>query len=132
MPKTESKKKFKISGLKNWLILGAATVGGYFVYTKFVSPELKEIKEDIKDAAKKSSSVPGPDLNGPAVNKFAIAGTHSKICITTPDKRFVYAPISSTNALTGNQIFSAPVTGNFTRRLLCKGGRKWAELKPTS
>ncbi len=124
------KKKFKISSLKNWLILGAAGVGGYFLYTKFVEPDLKELKADIKDTANKKPGVPGPDLNGPAVNKFAIAGTHSKICIDTPDKRFVYAPISSTNAMTGNQIFSAPITGRFTRRLLCRGGKKWAELKP--
>ncbi len=127
----EKKKKFNLGSLKNWLILGAASYGGYYVYTKFVEPEIKEIKADVKTVANKKPGVPEPDLNGPSVTKFSINGTRSKICIQSPDKRFAYAPISSTNPLDGNQVFSATVNGRFTRRILCKGGRKWAELKPS-
>ncbi len=128
---TSEKKKFKVSALKNWIILGAVGVGGYYLYQNYVKPELSDIKSDLKNAAKPkpANAGPEPDLNGPAVGKFQIASTRSTICITTADPRFVYAPITSILP-NGYKTFSAPVSGRFTRRLLCKGAQKWAELKP--
>ncbi len=126
----EKKKKFNFGSLKNWLILAAAGVGGYYLYQHFVKPELSAIKEDVKDAANSKPGVADPDLNGPMIAKFQIGTTHSNICIDKPDKRFTYAPIASVNQLTGAKTFSAPVTGHFTRRLLCRGTQRWAEIKP--
>lgn len=125
-------KKFKLGGMKNWLIVGVAGVVGYYAYEKFVKPELADINKDIKTAGKKAATkaVQGPDLNGPMVKKNEIASTRSKICIATPVKGFMYSPISSVNAVTGYRTFSATVAGHFTRRLLCRGSQSWAEIAP--
>lgn len=127
---TAKKSSFKIGSIKNWLILIGAGVGGYYVYTKYIQPELGNAISDAKNLASKKPGVAEPDLNGPVVSKFMIASTKSKICVDRADKRFAYAPITSTNMMTGYQTFSAPVAGHFTRRLLCTGGRRWAEIKP--
>lgn len=116
------------SGLKNWLVLGGVGVGGFFIYRYFQSPAAAEIKNDIKAAG---SKIPAPDLNGPVVTKFMIASTETKICISEPAAGMVYSPISSYNAKTGYNTFSATTNGHFTRRLLCKGNQKWAEIKPS-
>lgn len=121
--------KRKSSGLKNWLILGAVGAGGYFAYSYFTKHK-DEIKQDVSAAT--GRKVAGPDLNGPMVKKFDIASTKSTICISSPEKGFVYNPITSYNPVTKYNTFSATVNGHFTRRLLCKGGQKWAEIKPTT
>jgi len=115
------------SGIKNWLILGAVGAGGFLVYRYLKSPAAEALKKEVKSAGK---NIPGPDLAGPAVTKFMIASTKSSICIPDPVKGFVYSPITSTNPMTGYQTFSATSSGRFTRRLLCRGGKKWAEIKP--
>ncbi len=124
-----AKKKFNLGGMKNWLILGGVGIGGILAFKYFTKHEA-EIKADVKAAS--GPKIPGPDLNGPPVKKFDIASTRSKICITSKVKGMVYAPITSTNQTTGYATFSAPVSGNFTRRLLCSGGQRVAaEIKPT-
>lgn len=131
-PKTPpaSPKKFKLGGAKNWIIVGAAGIAGWYAYEKFVKPELSEINKDLKTAGKSKPSVQGPDLNGPMVKKNEIASTRTNICINTPVKGFMYSPITSTNAVTGYRTFSATVAGHFTRRLLCRGSQRWAEIAP--
>ncbi len=128
-PATASpKKKANISGIKNWLVLGAVGAGGYFAY-RFFTQNQSAIKQELQAATGKK--VQGPDLNGPFVTKFMIASTQSRTCINDPLKGFVYSPVSSTNPKTGYSTFSATATGRYTRRLLCRGGQKWAEIKPT-
>ncbi len=122
------KKKVNIGGIKNWLILGVVGAGGYVAYKYFTKHE-ETIKKEVQAASGKK--VAGPDLNGPMVTKYMIASTQSKTCISAPEKGFVYAPITSTNPLTGYNTFSATATGHYTRRLLCRGGQKWAEIKPS-
>jgi len=122
-PDTPELTKRRPSGIKNWIVLGGIIAGGYFAYKYFQEHE-SELKNDM------ARSPNDPDLNGPPVQKFGIYGTRSKICVAIPDKRFSYAPISSINAITGNAVFSATTTGNFTRRLLCRGAQRWAEIKP--
>lgn len=114
----------KRGGWKNWAILGVLGVGGYYAYQKFISPEIKTIE------SKPGKSTSGPDLNGPSVTKFEIASTRSNICIDKPVKGFSYAKVTSTNAATGYKTFSANVAGHFTRRLLCRGSQKYAEIAP--
>ncbi len=121
--------KRSLGGLKNWLILGGVGLGGWYAYKYFTKHEAA-IKTEVASATGKK--IPGPDLNGPAVTKFMIASTKSTICIPEPVKGFVYSPITSTNPMTGYNTFSASTNGHFTRRLLCKGSQKWAEIKPTS
>lgn len=128
-PVPPPKKKLKLGGLKNWVILGVAGIAAVVVYKKFVAPDLKNIKSDLKSAANKKAGVPGPDLNGPAVTKFMIASTRTNICIDTALPGFTYAPITSTNSYTGYRTFTSPVNGHFTRRELCKGNQRWAEIK---
>ena len=122
--------KKNIGSLKNWIILGVAAAGGYAAYRYFNSPKADALKQEIKSVAS-TKRVPDPDLNGPAVTKFEIASTRSQICISDAQKGFVYTPITSTNPMTGYNTFNSPTNGRFTRRLLCKGGQKWAEIKPT-
>lgn len=129
--KPVEKKKLKLGKFKNIAVLGVVAVGGYLAYKRWVAPELKDIKNDVKNAAQNKPNVPAPDMNGPPVTKFMIASTKSNICISTPDKRFVYAPISSTNQMTGYKTFSSTANGHYTRRLLCVGAKKWAEIRPT-
>ncbi len=124
MPET---KKIKASAIKNWLILGAVGVGGWYAYKKWVAPEIKEIKADVKSAAKGSASPAQPDLNGPVVTLGMIARTQTKNCVSKPDSRFTYAPITS--FIGGYNTFSSTTNGHFTRRMLCIGNKRWAELK---
>lgn len=123
----EPTKKFKIGKAKNLIVLGVVGVVGYLAYKKYVAPELSEMKSEAKSA---KPGVQPPDLNGPMIGRFQIGSTRSKICVSTRVPGLVYAPIASTNIVTGNSTFSSPVNAHFTRRLLCQGGRKWAELKP--
>ncbi len=124
----EEKKKFKLGRYKNWFILAGVGIGGYFLYEKFVKPDLSALKADAKNAASKRPGVPAPDLNGPAVTFGEIARTESKICISQRDPRMVYAPVTS--VIGGYATFSATSAGHFTRRLLCQGGKKWVEIHP--
>ncbi len=128
-PDGPPKKKFNAGGIKNWLILGGVAVGGYVVYRYINSAAAETIKTEIKGATGGKKYV-GPDLNGPVVTKYEIASTQTKTCISAPEKGFVYAPITSTNPMTGYNTFSASASGHFTRRLLCQGNRKFAEIKP--
>lgn len=115
------------TGLRNWLILGAAGVGGFWLYKNFN----KKLDKEISKAASGKNAA-APDLNGPLVTKYQIASTRSPNCISAPEKGFVYAKITSTNPVTGYSTFSAPVAGHFTRRVLCAGGQKVAvEIKAT-
>jgi len=122
----------KSVGVKNWIILGVAVAGGVVAYKYFNSPKADALKKELKSATSNVRRVPDPDLNGPAVTKFEIASTRSTICIAAPEKGFTYAPITSTNAVTGYNTFNSPTNGRFTRRLLCKGNQKWAEIKATA
>ncbi len=123
----EQPKKTTLGGIKNWLVLGAVGFAGYYGYRYFTKHE-EELKKEIKAVGR---NIPGPDLNGPPVAKFTIASTKTRICIPDPVKGFVYAPITSVNAMTGYNTFSATASGNFTRRLLCRGSQRWAEIRPT-
>ncbi len=115
-------------GLKNWLILGVVGGGAYFIYKKFSA---SDVRKEIENATK-GKRIPDPDLNGPLVTKFEIASTRSPICISSAVKGFVYSPVTSTNPVTGYSTFSATAAGHFTRRLLCSGGKKWVEIKPSA
>lgn len=128
-PDTPTPKKKSSGGLKNWLILGGVGVAGYLGY-KYVTKNAGSIESKVASATGKK--IPGPDLNGPLVSKFEIASTKTTICISAPVAGFAYAPITSINPQTGYNTFSATVAGHFTRRLLCKGNQRWAEIKPTS
>lgn len=119
------------SSIKNWIILGGFIAGGVVAYRYFNSPKADALKQEIKSATS-ARKVTDPDLNGPPVTKFEIASTRSRICISDPQRGFTYAPITSTNAVTGYNTFNSPVNGRFTRRLLCKGNQKWAEIKPAT
>lgn len=116
-------------GIKNWLILGGAGFGAYYLYKKFNSAK---VQSAISQAAS-GHKIAAPDLNGPLVTKFEIASTKTPNCISARAPGFVYSPVSSTNPLTGYSTFSATVTGHFTRRVLCSGGQRVAaEIKPTA
>lgn len=113
--------------LRNWLILGGVGFGAYYVYRKFSA---SKVADDISKAAS-GKRTPDPDPNGPLVTKYGIFSTKTPICITAPAKGFVYAKITSTNAVTGYSTFSATTAGHFTRRCLCSGGQRVAaEIKP--
>lgn len=127
MPEPHKRK----SSLKNFLILGAVGIGGFLTYKYFKSSAGKVIAKTVKSAASGKPQPAGPDINGPSVTKFEIASTETKTCISTPVKGMVYAPISSYNATTGYNTFSSTANGHFTRRLLCVGSKRWAEIYPT-
>lgn len=130
MRNPDSPKKRK-SSLKNILILGAVGVGGIAAYKYFNNTAAgKSAKSAIKSAASGKPPPPAPDLAGPAVTKFEIASTETKICISAPVKGMVYAPISSYNQTTGYNTFTATSSGHFTRRLLCIGSKRYAEIYP--
>lgn len=115
-----------LGGLKNWLILGAFAAGGYYVYKYFQSPAVAELKSELASG----SGGAGPDLNGPFVSQFQIESTQTTNCISAPVPGFVYSPVTSYNPITKYNTFSATANGHFTRRLLCKGSQRWAEIKP--
>ena len=124
----------KVAGAKNWLILGAAVVGSYFVYKKVISPMMSDSGGGRAEAPSKSVSpsetkTQAPDMNGPAVRKGVLASSRSPICITTKVAGMKYAAVSSTDAQ-GYNSFTPPVNGKFTRRFLCVGTTKFAEIKP--
>lgn len=129
-------KKFSISGMRNWLILGGALVGGYFAYTKFIAPMLVAEKLDRpaggapvpSASAPPPGAAPAPDLAGPAVKRGVLVSTRSTICIADKTPGMMYAKITKTDA-NGYQQFKPSVNGRFTRRLLCKGKNRWAEIK---
>lgn len=113
--------------IKNLAILGIIGVGGFYLWKKIGT---LDIGGPAKGGGKPSApAVPAPDLKGPKVVKGEKAATLSQICITQGDPKFVYAPIEQIDQ-NGYQSFTAPVRGNFTRRLLCAGGKKWAEISP--
>ncbi len=116
------------AGVKNWLILGGVAVGGYVAY-KHIGKATVEAAV-TQAAASGGKKTVGPDLNGPMVTKFEIASTQTKNCIPTPVPGFVYSPVQSINPMTGYNTFNVTATGHFTRRLLCKGNQRWAEIKP--
>lgn len=120
--------KKRSGGIKNWLILGGVGVGGYLAY-KFITKNADKIAGQVSAASGKKT---GPDLNGPMVNKYEIDSTKTTTCISAPEKGFTYAPITSYNPITGYNTFSATAAGHFTRRMLCIGAKRWAEIKPTS
>ncbi len=113
--------------IKSLAVLGLIGVGGYLIWKKIGGLDLGIVKE--KGGKSTGPAVPAPDLKGPKVVKGEKAATLSQICVTQADPRFVYAPIEQIDQQ-GYQNFTAPVKGNFTRRLLCAGGRKWAEIAP--
>ncbi len=121
----------KLGGLKNWIILGVVGLGGWWLYKKFASGALDNVGADLTKAVKdsKDASAPAPDLKGPLVKKGQAASTRSPICITQQDPKMRYDQITQTTA-DGYQVFQASVRGHFTRRLLCTGGRKFAEIYP--
>lgn len=114
--------------IKNFALLGAVALGGYFLFKKIGGIDFGG-GGSKKQPGQARAPVPAPDLNGPRVVKGLVAATHSQICVQQADPRFQYALINSIDA-NGYQNFTAPVRGHFTRRLLCVGGRKWAEIAP--
>lgn len=71
----------------------------------------------------------GPDLKGPRVTKGKDASTRTQIKITAKYPGMKYARIKRVDA-EGFQVFTPPVSGIFTRRLLSMKGNLWAEIKP--
>lgn len=69
-----------------------------------------------------------PDVHGPRVTKGKSASTETTI--TTPKKYpgMVYARIKKTDGR--YHVFTPPVNGIFTRRLLSVKGKLWAEILP--
>ena len=124
---------FKISSLRNWIILAAAAGGGYFIYKKWIAPaeRLDKAATGAPAAKPKLSQpvAPAPDLNGPKVRKGVLVSTRSTICIATKEPGMVYQNVIKTDAQ-GYQSFKPTVNGVFTRRLLCIGKNRWAEIKP--
>ncbi len=119
------KKSFHI---KNWLILGAAGFGGYYLWKNVIKKQLDSPSSLLKSALSKGGS--GPDVNGPMVSQFKIVSTQTPNCTSTQVPGFAYSPITSVNQFTGYKTFTATATGHFTRRLLCKGNQQWAEINP--
>ena len=126
-----------IAGAKNWIILGVALAAGYVVYKKFIAPMAAEAAAAKPPAASKKApkvakpgTAPAPDLAGPKVKKGVLASSRSPICIGTKASGFSYAPVTSTDA-SGYNEFTSNSNGRFTRRFLCIGTQKYAEIKPS-
>lgn len=121
-----------LGGLKNWLILGGFIAGGYYVFKYFQSPGAAVVKSEIATAVSKAgaASTVAPDLNGPLVSKFMSTSAPSAACISTQLPGFIYAPVLSYSPITGYN-FTATANGRFTRRMLCKGNQRWAEIRPS-
>lgn len=126
VPAVAAPRRRSLGGLKNWLILGGFIAGGYYVFKYFQSPAVAELKSELAVG----SGGAGPDLNGPYVSQFQIESTQTTNCISAPVPGFIYAPITSYNPITKYNTFSATANGHFTRRLLCKGNQRWAEIHP--
>lgn len=115
------------SSIKNIVLLAAVGIGGYLLVKKISGIDFGIAQASSQRAG--SPAAPPPDLNGPKVVRGLVASTHSQICIQQADPRLKYAPITAIDQQ-GYATFTAPVRGHFTRRLLCVGGRKWAEIAP--
>ncbi len=137
MKVTKKKSKIKASTI---ILGGLAVAGAYGLYALYSSPVSAGIKSAKTGPGpvpgpSSASSIPagmpgtGPDLNGPRVQRGVVASTHTQNTISTKYPGMVYARITKTDA-DGFRIFTPPVNGIFTRRLLAVGGRMWAEIKP--
>lgn len=136
-----TKLKVGFGTVKNLAVVGALALAGFFIYRKSqswfstgdsASASGSDSSGQDKDQTKKSSgpSGPPPDLGGPAVRKGMLASTRSKICISEKAPRMLYAPIIKVDQQ-GYAAFRAPANGHFTRRLLCTGSGKFAEVYPS-
>lgn len=115
--------------IKNLLILAVVGVGGYIAWKKIGGIDFGITGGGGGRSQAAPPGVPQPDLKGPKVVPGMTYSTLSQQCITQPDPRFKYSPVTQTD-VQGYQSFQSVAKGNFTRRMLCAGGRKWAEIAP--
>lgn len=110
---------------KNYILLGVAAIAGYFIYEHY-------FKSDGSSSADASPSAPAippaPDLNGPLVFRNAPASSKSPVCVSKPVHGLMYALVTYVDGQ-GNH-FVPQHNGHFTRRFLCMGNQKWAEIRP--
>lgn len=127
------KEQLKKLGSKKVLLIAVGAAGLFLLWRRMkgssVDPSVPPpvAKNPVK--APQAPKSPAPDLKGPAVRAGVEAATRSKICITAKMRGMIYAPITGLDSQ-GYQKFMPPVNGRYTRRLLCVGGQRWAEIKP--
>ena len=120
--------------IKNGAIIAGLGVVGYVVWKNIGNVNFGGVTASgtSRPSVRPTPAALPPDLKGPKVVRGELASTHSTLCITSQqqDHRMRYAPIQNTDSQ-GYQSFTSPVTGHFTRRLLClPSGQKFAEIYP--
>jgi len=128
------------TGIRNIIILAVVGIGGYFLYKKLSAatklepeavraPKATGPAKPIVTAGPATNVIPPPDRSGPAVKKGQLCATRSNVCVTKKEKDMRYFKIISVDAK-GYKNFKPTINGRFTRRLLCVGKNKWAEVLP--
>jgi hypothetical protein len=116
-----------IGKYKNYIFIGGAIIAGYFLYEYYFKGGGSS---DASSSAPSAQAViPAPDLYGPLVFRNAPASSKSPVCATKPVPGLMYALVTYVDAQ--GYHFVPQHNGHFTRRFLCTGNQKWAEIRPT-